>query len=110
MTKASADERAAVRPSSGQCGYTVELSHIAQALVASGYTSLDQQAKVLRLSRSTTWTIVKGKHKIGRLSAKVRARILENHELPPLVRTTLQQYLADRSVSPGRRLRRTPLP
>ena len=80
-----------------QCNYSVGLINIADALIASGYTSLDQQARALGLSRSTAWTIVHAKHKVDRLSAKVSARMLKNPGLPPLVRATLQQYLAERS-------------
>jgi hypothetical protein len=65
-------------------------SLIAEALVASGHTSLDDQAKALGLPRSTTWTIIASKHKIGRLSNKVRARMLENPDLPALVRAALE--------------------
>ena len=48
----------------------VQIQDITAALVESGYTSLDQQAKALGLRRSTTWTIIRTKHKLGRLSAK----------------------------------------
>ena len=65
-------------------------SLIAEALVASGHTVLDDQAKALGLPRSTTWTIVASKHKLDRISKKVRARMLSNPELPPLVRAALK--------------------
>ena len=90
--------RAATTRGKKQCNYTVGLINIADALIASGYTSLDQQAKALGLSRSTAWTIIHAKHKVDRLSAKVSARMLKNPGLPPLVRATLQQYLAERST------------
>jgi len=35
-----------------------------EALIASGFLTLDQQAKALGLARSTTWTVLGGKHKI----------------------------------------------
>ena len=54
----------------------MELERISEALVLSGYTSLDEQAKALGLGRSTAWTISKNKHKLGRLSAKTIDRIL----------------------------------
>ncbi len=66
------------------------LERIAAALVRSGYTSLDAQAKALGLPRSTAWTIVKSKHKLGRLSYKVRQRMLTNPDLPCEVRTALE--------------------
>jgi hypothetical protein len=67
-SKALAEGQAAV--STARHNYAVGIHHIGQALVASGYTSLDEQAKALGLNRSTTWTIVKAKHKLGRLSPR----------------------------------------
>ena len=101
-----ADARAATARGRKQCNYSVGLINIADALIASGYTSLDQQAKALGLSRSTAWTIVHAKHKVDRLSAKVSARMLQNPRLPPLVRATLQRYLAERSAVGARRMAR----
>jgi hypothetical protein len=97
-----ADARAATARGRNQCTYRVGLINIADALISSGYTSLDKQAKALGLPRSTAWTIVHAKHKVDRLSAKVTARMLENPGLPPLVRKTLQQYLAERSTVAAR--------
>jgi hypothetical protein len=68
----------------------VALRQLADALIACGYTSLDAQAKALGVPRSTAWTIVKGKHKMGRLSQKVRTRMLSNPELPCEVRALLE--------------------
>jgi hypothetical protein len=70
---------------------------IAEALIACGYTSLDQQAKALGLRRSTAWTIVRKKHKLGRLNAKTTRRILANPDTPPSVRSVVKNYLAERS-------------
>ena len=94
--------RAATARGRKQCNYSVGLINIADALIASGYTSLDQQAKALGLSRSMAWTIVHARHKVDRLSAKVSARMLKNPRLPPLVRAALQQYLAERSAVAAR--------
>ena len=58
--------------------YIVDLQQIREALVQSGYTKLDQQAKALGVHRSTAWTIIKTRHKLGRLSAKTTQRILAN--------------------------------
>ena len=77
--------------------HTVGLQHISEALIGSGYTSLGQQAKALGIHRSTAWTIVKTKHKLGRLSDKTTKAILSNPELPPSVRSVVQKYLAERS-------------
>jgi hypothetical protein len=91
--------------SAGEDRRTVGIQHIADALIASGYTSLDKQAKALGLNRSTTWTIVKAKHKLGRLSAKTSRRILANPHLPARVRAVIQQYLTERSAPLGRSTR-----
>jgi hypothetical protein len=73
----------------------VRLQEISQALIASGFTSLDEQAKALGLHRSTAWTIVKTKHKLGRLQSKTARRILANPETPPAVRALVRQYIAE---------------
>ena len=77
--------------------YTVSLQHISEALIASGYTTLDKQAKALGVHRNTAWTIVNTKHKLGRLSAKTTQRILANPETPPAVRAVIEKYLIERS-------------
>jgi hypothetical protein len=77
--------------------YEIGLRHISEALVACGYTSLDGQAKALGIHRSTAWTIIKTKHKLGRLSTKTTKRILTNSVTPPAVRSVVQKYLAERS-------------
>ena len=61
-----------------------KIQDIADALIASGYKTLDEQAKALGIHRSTAWTIIKNKHKLGRLSAKTIRRILSNSKLPKL--------------------------
>ena len=78
--------------------YIVDLQQIREALVQSGYTKLDQQAKALGVDRSTAWTIIKTRHKLGRLSAKTTQRILANPDTPPSVRSVIQKYLAERSL------------
>lgn len=75
----------------------IELGRISEALISSGYTSLDKQAKALGVHRSTAWVIIKNKHKLGRLSAKTANRILGNPQTPPAVRTIVQQYVSKRS-------------
>ena len=71
-----------------------DLERISDALVSSGYISLDEQAKALGVSRSTAWTIVNNKHKLGRLSIKTINRILSNRETPSKVRAVVQEYVA----------------
>jgi hypothetical protein len=75
---------------------TTPIEYIADALVAAGYTSLDKQAKALGIHRATAWTIIKNKHKLGRLNPDTINRMLANRELPPSVRIVIEQYLAER--------------
>jgi hypothetical protein len=87
--------------------YSTELARISDALISSGYTSVDDQAKALGLGRSTAWTIAKNKHKLGRLSAKTINRILANPQTPPAVRAVLHEYVAQRYAAVhGRRKRK----
>jgi hypothetical protein len=76
--------------------HTIGLQRISEALIASGHTSLDEQAKALGINRSTAWTIIKTKHKLGRLSTKTTKRILSNPNIPPSVRAVVLRYLAER--------------
>jgi hypothetical protein len=75
------------------------IQDIVDALTASGYKTLDEQAKALGLNRATAWTIIKNKHKLGRLSAKTIQRILSNSETPQAVRAVIQKYMAERSAA-----------
>ena len=77
--------------------YAIDLQQIREALIKSGHSKLDQQAKALGLHRSTAWTIVKAKHKLGRLNAQTTRRILASSDTPPDVRSVVQKYLAERS-------------
>ena len=76
--------------------YAIDLQQIREALIKSGHSKLDQQAKALGVHRSTAWTIVKAKHKLGRLNAQTTRRILANPDTPPDVRSVIQKYLAER--------------
>ena len=73
------------------------LRDIADALIADGYTSLDEQAKALGIHRATAWTIIRTKHKVGRLNEPTTKRMLANPRLPPSVRLLLLRYVAERS-------------
>jgi hypothetical protein len=86
--------------------YAVGIQHISDALIACGYIGLDQQAKALGIHRSTAWTIIKRKHKLGRLSTKTTNRMLANPELPPSVRAIVHRYLTERCDALGGRLKR----
>ena len=76
---------------------STNIQHIAEALIAEGYRSLDEQARALGVHRSTAWTIMKTKHKLDRLSLKTTNSMLANPALPPSVRIVVLQYLTERS-------------
>jgi hypothetical protein len=86
--------------------YATDIQHITDALVAAGYTSLDKQAKALGIHRATAWTIVRSKHKLGRLNVETTEQMLASSHLPPSVRTVVEQYRAERSVCVRRNERR----
>ena len=73
-----------------------KIREIREALVAEGCTSLDDQAAALGLSRSTTWTIIKGNHKASGLSPTVITRMLSAPGLPTRVRNTIFEYIAEK--------------
>ncbi len=91
------DLSAACSLAPGGWKYPTKIQDIAGALIAEGYRSLDEQAKALGVHRSTAWTIVKTKHKLGRLSRKTTNSMLANPALPPSVRIVVLQYLTERS-------------
>ena len=80
-----------------------KIQDITDALISSGYTSLDQQAKALGLNRATVWTIRENKHKLGRLSAKTIERIITNPNTPPRVLAALQNTSSKSGWPPNSR-------
>src|SRR3569833_2647271 len=42
------------------------LATITEALIESGYRSLDAQAQTQKHTKNTAWTVIKHKHKLGR--------------------------------------------
>jgi len=97
LAKRSTAPRAITSTKRRNC--VVGLRRVADELIAAGYTTLDAQAKALGVRRSTAWTIVKVKHKLGRLSEKTRSRILANPELPERVRAVFREYLTEFAVT-----------
>jgi len=74
---------------------TVPVEPIVNALLAAGYSSLDNQAKALGVHRATAWTIIKNKHKLGRLNQATVSRILANSGTPHSVRLIVEQCLKE---------------
>ena len=77
-----------------QCSKIKELS---DALVAAGFLSLDEQATALGLSRSTTWTILRAKHKNYGLSGALINRILKRPRLDGRVRAKVIEYIEEKA-------------
>lgn len=73
-----------------------KIKEIGETLANMGYLTLDQQAKVLGLSRSTTWTLLRCSHKASGLSARVINQMLASPQLPQPVRAKIVEYLKDR--------------
>ena len=68
------------------------------ALMAAGIFSLDEQAEVLGLSRSTAWTVLNGHNKTGGLSALTINRILAAPRLPALVRAKILEFVEEKAA------------
>ena len=63
---------------------SAKIREIADALICAGFPTIDAQAKILGVGRSTAWTLLKSTHKGSGLSAKVISRILAVRQLPRL--------------------------
>jgi hypothetical protein len=70
-------ERAAMQPE-----HLKKIRNICDSLVAAGFRTLDKQAEVLGLPRSTTWSILHGNHKKSGLSAGLVTRMLRSRVFP----------------------------
>ena len=75
-------------------GRKIPIQLIADALIEDGYVSLDEQARALGLHRSTAWTIMKTKHKLGMLNNKTVRSILANRDTPSSVRVIIHTMLS----------------
>ncbi len=77
---------------------SAKIAEFGEALIAAGYVRLDEQARVLGLSRSTTWTIVRAKHKNSGLSALLIKRMLAQPRLPAVARMKILEYVEEKSL------------
>ena len=59
-----------------------KIREIGEALISTGFVSLDAQAKILGLPRSTAWTILAAEHKGTGISARTMCRMLSSAPLP----------------------------
>ena len=73
-----------------------KIKELKDALVTSGYRTLDHQAWALGLARSTAWTILKTTHKSSGLSVSTINRMLRSPKLPLIVQTKILEYIKER--------------
>ena len=80
---------------SKQCA---KIKEIRTALISLGYLSLDEQAAVLGLGRSTAWAVMKGNHKASGLSATILSRMLGAPGLPDAVGVKILEYVQEKAA------------
>jgi len=73
-----------------------KITALRESLICSGYDTLQKQATVLGLSRSTAWHLLNGDYKGSGLSASTIRRILASPALPAAARTVVQEYVAEK--------------
>jgi hypothetical protein len=74
-----------------------KIRELGEALVKAKVVTLNDQAKIVGLSRSTTWTLLKGKHKASGLSAGIINRILASKYLPSDARAKALEYVYEKA-------------
>ena len=86
------------RPWEDKARQLSKIRELAEAVEAAGFLTLDEQAKILGLPRSTVWTIRRGSHKATGLSASIINRMLAAPTLPPLVRAKILEYVQEKAA------------
>jgi predicted DNA-binding transcriptional regulator AlpA len=74
----------------------IKIQEIKAALMRSGFLTLDEQTKVLGLSRSTAWSVLKPNHKSSGLSVGTVKRMLMSPRLPTPVRQKVFEYVREK--------------
>jgi len=69
-----------------------------EVLASLGYDTLDAQAKVFGLCRSTMWVIRRQNHKSSGLSARVINCMSSSKQLPARVRAKIIEYVAEKAA------------
>ena len=75
-----------------------KIRELAETVEAAGFLTLDQQARVLGVPRSTAWTIRRASHKASGLSASIINRMLAAPKLPLLVRAKILEYVEEKAA------------
>jgi hypothetical protein len=76
----------------------LKIKEIKAALCEAGHQSLDEQARVLGLRRSTTWVMLQANYKSTGLTVVVINRMLQAPQLPPAVRAKILEYAAEKAL------------
>ena len=75
-----------------------KIREIGEALITTGFVSLDAQAKILGLPRSTARRILSAEHKGTGLSARIICRMLSSEPLSPLIRAKIIEYANEKAA------------
>src|SRR5262245_19578496 len=75
-----------------------KIRELAEAVEAAGFLTLDEQAKILGVPRSTAWTIRRASHKASGLSASIINRMLAAPGLPLMVRAKILEYIQEKAT------------
>jgi hypothetical protein len=75
---------------------STKIRELAETVEAAGFLTLDEQAEILGVPRSTVWTIRKGSHKASGLSAAIINRMLAAPMLPLVVRGKILEYAEEK--------------
>ena len=75
-----------------------KIRELAEAVEAAGFLTLDEQAQVLGVPRSTAWTIRRASHKASGLSASIINRMLAAPKLPLPVRAKILEYVEEKAA------------
>lgn len=74
-----------------------KILEISEVLSRHGHRTVDQQARILNVPRSTAWTILRPTHKHSGLSVRVLLRMLNSPELPSEARQKVLDYLHEKA-------------
>jgi|SRR6185436_3832162 len=69
-----------------------KIAEIHRVLIGAGFDSLDKQAALLKLGRSTVWALLHSDTRVGP-SNRVLKHILALPQLPPKVRLKVNEYI-----------------
>jgi hypothetical protein len=92
----NAAEKSGVSAAEKKSRQASKIRELGVALISEGFVTLEQQATALGLSRSTTWTIIRGTHKASGITAPIVKRMLSCPNLPTLVRSKILEYIDER--------------